>query len=364
MQLKLLFSNTGLPLYNRFQPSPLLSPAPSFPMAAHPQPISAPPSRPIFVPPTFTFPPFLPRLPPTGRFTIPTAAGTYSHSHLLSPSFPALMLPSMPLPNPLAVTTPFLPFPTLSADVSSTSSTFTTSSPVSTAPQSSPSSSPPGEGGNLLLCHSGQSHEASESLPIPPSIEAQYQSSMQAEQKSSSEYCSGSECEDENIDGGSDHLIDVESTEQEGGSSQRVCSFLDVQDCQVRQQNNPSKQRTSRTEDISHHQENQTYSTNVEVVESKNLQSSPTHVKHVGGIRSSEQAAAKVINKDMFTSDIQQHSLYFDGTDMQYTSNNSFHSWKGVSCTKQRVKKIEQIKPSPSIIDLNSVHHPPPVFCS
>ena len=277
------------------------------------------------------------------------------------------MLPSMPLPNPLAVTTPFLPFPTLSADVSSTSSTFTTSSPVSTAPQPSPSSSPPGEGGHLpLLCHSGQSHAASESLSTPPSIEPRYQGSIQAEQgcwKSSSEYCSGSDCEDENI-GSSEQLIDVESTDQEGGSSQQVCSFLDVQDCQVRQQNNPSKQRTSRTEDISHNQEKQTYSTNVEIVESKNLQSSPARVKRVGGIRNSEQAAAKVISRDMFTSDIQQHSLYFDSTDMQYASSNSFHSWKGVSCTKQRVKKLEQIKPSSSIIDLNSVHHPPPVFCS
>lgn len=350
-------------MFNRFQPSPLLSPAPSFPMAAHPQPISTPPSRPIFVPPTFTFPPFLPRLPSAGRFTIPTAAGTYSHSHLLSPSFPALMVPSMPLPNPLAVTTPLPPFPTLSAGVSSTSSTFTTSTPVSTAPQPSPSSSPPEEGGNLpLSCHSVQSQEASESSPIPASIEAQ--SSSRAEQSCwSSEHSSDSECEDDSIDEGSEQFIDVESTDQEGGSSQQECSFLDVPDCQVRQQDNPRRPRTSRTKGISHGQENQTNSTDAEVVDSKNWHNSPAHMKQVGGTRNSEQSAAKAIHKDMFTSDIQQHSLYFDSTDMQYTRRDSFHSWKGVSSTKQRAKDLEQIKPS-SLIDLNAMHHPPPVFCS
>lgn len=379
MKSNVCFFITGVLL----QPSPLLSPAPPFPMAAHPQPLSVPPSRPIFVPRTFTFPPFLPRLPSAGQFGVPTAAGTFPHSHLLSPSFPALMLP--PITNPLTATSPFLTFPTHSADVPpTTSSAFgdqTTSGPVSTAPQPSPSTSPflTEDGGNspLLSRHSVQSLEASDS---PHSSEARYPSSSQREQghrKSSSRYCSSSECEDDNIDGSSDHLIDVESTDQEGGSLQQVCnqrSFLDIQHCQYQQQSSPGKQETNRAASAFSYEQKRYISPTSEAVGSKNLQSPPADVKQVGGIRNIEvsrslefvEPTAKVLTKDLFTSDIHQHSLFFDSTDVQYTTSKSFKSWKGVSCTKQRAKQLDQIitTPSPSIIDLNPIHHPPPVFCS
>ena len=335
---------------------------------------------PSALPQAFALRSFLPHLPvaqghPASQFPFPSPPSAFS-SHLPpSPSsYPTLpLLPSVPPQGTLGAS-PFSLFQQLLTHSAESSASSTTVEDVST-----PSCPQTPQYVSVLQQREQRDHSPSaltlagdSSLSISQASELQCTSQTQQDSpRSNSQFSNdetGSKQEESSLDGGSDPLIDVESTEQEEEEEQVTNrhAFLDLETHRRKQR----RKRTNQTE-ISSLSEQKECSkpTNQAVVSSKNWQSPPAlvnvagekdHSNTVSQIIKRVEPATRVLTQDMITSALEKHQLYFDGTNTRRNGEN-FDMWK-------RGPKLDQITPnppSPLSIDHHSMHHPPtPVICS
>ena len=338
---------------------------------------------PSALPQAFALRSFLPHLPvaqghPASQFPFPSPPSAFS-SHLPpSPSsYPTLpLLPSVPPQGTLGAS-PFSLFQQLLTHSAENSVSSTTVEDVN-----SPSGPQTPQYVSVLQQREQGDHSPSAPtlagdsfLSIPQASELQYHpstSQIQQDSPRSNSQLSNDETsskqEENSLDGGSDPLIDVESTEQEEEEEQVTNrhAFLDLGTCRRKHQ----RKRTNQTEISSlSEQEECTKPTNQAIVSSKNWQCPPAlvnvageedHSNTVSQIIKRVEPATRVLTQDMITSALEKHRLYFDGTNTHGNGEN-FDMWK-------RGPKLDQITPnppSPLSIDHHSIHHPPtPVICS